>query len=335
MAMFDYPTHSHQQKHENESLAIFMYHMRKHGLIRDLRENDYGIDLEFEFVNNQAVIGKTIKIQLKALGKKTKNGQTPSVGKLKQSTLNYWAELSYRVNVFVVLVEVETEKIWFTTPIFWEATKNIDTTNRTKSIKLEQTEGIPDVAVAILSSMPLAPTVNEILILVRFYFSNFKRYIEMYDYTFHHDLLSDFDGVTEFEEILSLARVILWRTGIIGLESRGDISPYQWQFYQKANETLYPNNLQMQKYVHIVMKQVTMQLIWIRKQIVEAYTYWIVKDRGFYQFTFEHDLSSIFTPDGVNLFSYSHENIYPRKDFDKLVETPIQTHTAQELPHAR
>ena len=54
---------------ETKALAIFLYHLRNFGIVRDIRENDYGIDLEYEFVAGENVVGRVIKIQLKSVSR--------------------------------------------------------------------------------------------------------------------------------------------------------------------------------------------------------------------------------------------------------------------------
>jgi hypothetical protein len=98
--MYNFPKRVKQHKNESKALTILLYHLRDFGIVRDIRENDYGIDLEYEFVMGDDVIGKVIKIQLKSVGRINK--KSPRIGNLKQSTLNYWAELSYRVNTIIV-----------------------------------------------------------------------------------------------------------------------------------------------------------------------------------------------------------------------------------------
>ena len=73
--MYTFPKRVKQHKNETKALAIFLYHLRNFGIIRDIRENDYGIDLEYEFVINDMVVGKLIKIQLKSANRinKTQN----------------------------------------------------------------------------------------------------------------------------------------------------------------------------------------------------------------------------------------------------------------------
>ena len=100
--MYEFPKRISQHKNETKALAIFLYHLKDFGIVRDIRENDYGIDLEYEFVTGENVTGRVIKIQLKSVSKINK--KNPKIWNLKQSTLNYWAELSYRINTIVVAV---------------------------------------------------------------------------------------------------------------------------------------------------------------------------------------------------------------------------------------
>jgi len=89
-----------QQKHEAESYAILLYKLRKLGVFRNLTENDYGIDFEIEFIENGQVTGKYIKVQVKAAEnlKIRKKDKIPTISGIKQSTLLYWAELSFSTN---------------------------------------------------------------------------------------------------------------------------------------------------------------------------------------------------------------------------------------------
>ena len=63
--MYGFPKRVSQHRNETKALAIFLYHMRNFGgIVRDLRENDYGIDLEYEFVSGESVVGRFLKIQI-------------------------------------------------------------------------------------------------------------------------------------------------------------------------------------------------------------------------------------------------------------------------------
>ncbi len=67
--MYEFPKRITQHKNETKALVIFLYHLKDFGIVRDIRENDYGIDLEYEFVIDDNVIGRAVKIQLKSVSK--------------------------------------------------------------------------------------------------------------------------------------------------------------------------------------------------------------------------------------------------------------------------
>lgn len=126
-----------QHKHESESFAIILYQLRELGIFRNITESDYGIDFEMEIVNGDRVEGHCIKVQVKSSDKLTvgkRNGHA-IVGGIKQSTLCYWAELSYNVPVIAIAVDVKKETIYITEPIFWQAISLIDATEKEKRPK--------------------------------------------------------------------------------------------------------------------------------------------------------------------------------------------------------
>ena len=109
-----------QKQNESESYAILVYKLRKLGIFRNLTENDYGIDFEIEIVNDGNLIGKYIKIQVKSKAKVNvrKKDKVPTISGIKQSTLWYWTQLSFSTNVLVFLVDIKSENIYMTHPIF-------------------------------------------------------------------------------------------------------------------------------------------------------------------------------------------------------------------------
>jgi len=131
------PRYVIQKQHESESFAILLYKLRNVGIFRNLTENDFGIDFEIETVRNGQVTGKYLKVQVKSSKNITtrKSDNVPTVSNIKQSTLCYWAELSFNTNVLVFLVDIKTENIYLTNPIFWQATALVDKSDSTKTIQ--------------------------------------------------------------------------------------------------------------------------------------------------------------------------------------------------------
>lgn len=107
----DFPKRIKQHKSQSDSFAILLYKLKDLGIFRNATENDYGIDFEIEIVHNERLIGRYLKAQVKsAEDVYIRKDGVPTVGGIKQSTLLYWAELSYRSHVVAFAVDLKTEK---------------------------------------------------------------------------------------------------------------------------------------------------------------------------------------------------------------------------------
>ena len=153
-----------QKQHESESYAILVYKLRNLGIFRNLTENDYGIDFEIEVVNDGKLSGKYVKVQVKSAEavRIRKKDNVPTVSGIKQSTLWYWAQFSFSANVLVFLVDIRSEAIYLTKPIFWQATRLIDGSNKTKTIEfLPVKDYHAEIASALTWAYALAPTIRD------------------------------------------------------------------------------------------------------------------------------------------------------------------------------
>lgn len=132
----DFPKRIEQHKHESDSFAVILYKLKEIGIFRNITESDYGIDFEIEVVNGNQVEGHCVKVQIKSSDKlkvRKKDGHA-IVGGIKQSTLYYWAELSYNIPVIAMAVDLGEENIYVSSELFWQAISLIDGTEKTKSI---------------------------------------------------------------------------------------------------------------------------------------------------------------------------------------------------------
>lgn len=138
----DFPKRIKQHKAESDSYAILLYKLRKVGIFRNLTDNDYGIDFEIELLEGDKVTGNYIKAQVKSSEdlKIRKSDLVPTISGIKQSTLNYWAELSYKTHVVAYAVDLKTENIYISKPLFWQAIKLIDGSESSKTIEFMPNE---------------------------------------------------------------------------------------------------------------------------------------------------------------------------------------------------
>ena len=224
----DFPKRIQQHKAQSDSFAILMYKLKDLGIFRNATENDYGIDLEIKIVHDTKVIGKYLKVQVKSSTEiKIKKDGIPTVGGIKQSTLLYWIELSYRSHVVACAVDLKTEKIYISKPLFWQATCLLDKTNKTKTIKFLP---VYDLSKEVLSgkitekdSEKLQAKMQEILLLkfalnssvsdIIFAHKTILRSIEnifsLYADTWHYDPWTEVQQQDIFKTFLDCAKILV------------------------------------------------------------------------------------------------------------------------------
>ncbi|WP_443749486.1 DUF4365 domain-containing protein [Asticcacaulis solisilvae] len=210
----DLPKRTRQQKSEAHSYAILLYKLRDLGIFRNLTGNDYGIDFELELVSNDRVTARGVKIQVKsAENLRLRKDDTPSVGGVKQSTLRYWCELSFRTNVIAYAVDLESETIYITWELFWQAAAKIDGTDSSKSIEFMPAAKSNDAkvkATTILSS--LAPNMADHVYAHTLALRRMKDFLAMLGDAYQYDAGTEIDR-TSFHDLLEACRILLWGTG--------------------------------------------------------------------------------------------------------------------------
>lgn len=226
----DFPKRIQQHKSQSDSFAILLYRLKDLGIFRNATENDYGIDFEIEMVNGDQLTGNYLKAQVKsALNINIRQDGIPTVGKIKQSTLAYWAELSFRSHVIVFAVDLTTEEIYFTNLIFWQATCHLDKTSSTKTIEFNRPLNIYNtigqteinkspkeveefknyfngVLVQTIANQPLlADTINAHKTLIR----NIRDVFELYTDTWHYDAWTEVQRLDIFKTVLECGQILI------------------------------------------------------------------------------------------------------------------------------
>lgn len=211
------PTRTKQKKAESESYAVLLYKLRRIGIFRNMTESDYGIDFEIEPVFKKAVTGRYIKAQVKSAENLSirKSDSVPTVGGIKQSTLLYWCELSYRSHVIAYAVDLKTETIYISSPLFWQATSLLDGTNSSKTI-----EFIPEVAKsgvvdqdtaveALTVLFAISPNLPDTLYAITTAFRYLKDFFELRCDVFHYDYGTELARPEVFRAFLEVCSILL------------------------------------------------------------------------------------------------------------------------------
>lgn len=329
--MYGFPKRVSQHRNETKALAIFLYNMRNFGgIVRDLRENDYGIDLEYEFVSGESVVGRFLKIQLK--GFEGVNTRKPRISNLKQSTLNYWAEVSYRVNTIVVGVDVVSERIYFTFPVFWDAISGIDNTNKRKSIaftnlgRSSEKADIADLneaAAILIHHMALIPTIGELLLTHKSVLARIDEIIELCSTCLYSDQFLEFEEFDDLKRLLDDASVLLWRSNL-QKEFEGIDKMHSWHSLDFFRANTMDGTLRywdMPNKLNAIMVSLLRELASLRTKTLNGFTYWLVKDKDYLELVYKHNVSKLL---GKNIEDItknyaSGRNTYIEKDYDAFV----------------
>ncbi len=296
--MIEFPKRTIQHQNEYESMAVLLYHLKKKGIIRSFREDDYGIDLEYEFVYGSAVIGKSIKIQLKSSDnlKINKDG-IPKIYNIKQSTLNYWAEISYRTNVILVAVNLSNERIYCSTPLFWKIIKKIDHTKRDKNISLIGGKEITnEITCALIDSFALAPVAHEIILNQKIALQYLEEIFQFcYEVTFHDQFL-EVDDTSILKNILDICSVLLWNVDVESClkKFKGASKWNEISFFHKNSKDGTLKYCYLNKPLEIIISLLLKKLIELRKSVLDSFIYWIVNDKDYLEMIYLHDIEKIY-----------------------------------------
>lgn len=286
------PTRTIQKQHEAESYAVLLYALRKVGIFRNLTENDYGIDFEIELVVNGHVTGRYVKVQVKSAEdvRIRQSDNVPTISGINQSTLAYWTELSYSTNVIVYAVDLTTEAVYMTKPVFWQATGLLDGTDTSKTL-----EFIPcakehhKVAEILTSVYVVAPPIREQLSVHRSILRQLKAFLELYGDVFWLDAQCGPNKPDVFEEFLALSSELLWERNV-GKEFTPEHMDDWAAVGHWANEHGELENYLCQIPMRVLMPLVLRELRAFRQTVLRGGLYWANKNMEYLKLVFKHDI---------------------------------------------
>lgn len=313
----DFPKRIKQHKNESDSFAIVHYKLRDLGIFRNMTESDYGIDFEIEVVNGSYVQGKTIKVQLKSsedLNVRQSDGMA-TVGGIKQSTFCYWASLSHDVPVIGLAVDLPTEDIYCSDPLFFQSIVNIKSANdnSTRSILFKpfhKTDTIP-----YLRMVANGYNLRGALYSLRWLMRNFRKIMDYYYNAMGCDFFMEIDDIDLLKTILENSYEILIFSSISGFVDKESFKPEFFEFTHYANENdgltpTYKNVVDGFK----VMLPVLVKMLRIIKNIMEnsAY-YWLYEDFDLLNIV---ERTFIPNPQEVITDKYGNTDDYWPQDYD-------------------
>jgi len=228
----NFPKRIKQHKSQSDSFAILLYKLKDLGIYRNATENDYGIDFEIEIVKEEQLTGNYLKAQVKS-AKEIKirlDDGIPTVGGIKQSTLAYWTELSFRSHVIVFSVDLTTEDIYFTDSVFWQATCLLDKSENSKTIEFnkpfdfeeligkEEIDKKPKevlirfkdhINTKLIQRIANQPLLGDVINAHKTLLRNIKDVFELYSDTWHYDAWTEVQRLDVFKIVLECGYILL------------------------------------------------------------------------------------------------------------------------------
>ncbi len=315
----DLPSRIRQHKAASDSYAILLYKLRKVGIFRNVTENDYGIDFEVEIVDGTRVTGQYFKAQVKSSEnlRIRKGDGVPVVGGIKESTLYYWTELSFSTHVLVYAVDLKTEQIYLSRPVFWQATKLINGEKKTKSVELLPLRA-KSTDKKLLEAMPavltkyfaVSPPLGELIYAHKTALRYLKQFLELYVDVYHYDGHVEVHDVDAFRTLLDISRILLWdntfdESGLSPLQQKYLFSFEHWVKNSGDWATDEVTNLSAQTPLKAILPPLIETLRRLRKSVFEAKYYWKVKDRPYIRMVYETRVPSDSTPKTLSEWGYN------------------------------
>ena len=322
-----------QKQHESESYAILVYKLRNLGIFRNLTENDYGIDFEIEVVSDGKLAGKYVKVQVKSAKaiKIRKKDDVPTVSGIKQSTLWYWTQLSFSTNVLVFLVDINSEAIYLTKPVFWQATRLIDGSNKTKTIEfLPVKDYHAEVAKALTWAYALAPTIRDQIYFHIEAIRHLKDFIEMHLGAFWYDSHTTIQEPFIFEHFLTLSKKLLYyRKTVDKFPKKDSHNPYSIHHWKKKSEYSEPYNYICQTPLSIIMPDFLDELRSLRERVINSAYYWIHKDLSYFKLVYTHKIPNELEHKQLakSLEQLEVKKSSMEKEFNEFMDKFIETQT--------
>ncbi|MEY9158480.1 DUF4365 domain-containing protein [Bradyrhizobium japonicum] len=230
-------TRTKQQKAESESYAILLYKLKGLGIFRNQTESDYGIDFEIELISaDGAVAAEYFKAQVKSAENIYVRGDgIPTVGGIKQSTLRYWCELSFRTHVIAYAVDLTTEKTYVSRPLFWQATRLLDGTDTSKTIEfmrpVDKVDPVEFVRLVTTATAHL-PRVTDVIYALTMAFRRLPKFLELRMDANHYDAWSAVDDTVLFRDFLEVCAILIGPLGddapLSALDRAGAFSFEHW-----------------------------------------------------------------------------------------------------------
>lgn len=309
----DFPKRTKQHKAESDSYAILLYKLKDVGIFRNLTDNDYGIDFEIELIEDGKAKGKYIKAQVKSSENLTirKSDATPTVNGIKQSTLNYWAELSYKTHVIAYAVDLKTENIYISQPLFWQSIRLLDGGESSKTIEfVPHSDDLHAVIPSVFTKLYAhSPSLMDEIYNHKMALKHLKQFFNLYADIFHYDYHMPVNELDVLETFLEVCRILLWPLSLKSddLTSEENKHLYSYSYWQRITEINGGEdvaNYVAQKPMKVLLPNLLKVLAKYEKMVFDSKYYWKNKSTTYLKLVYNNPIPEIYEHEALRDLGY-------------------------------
>lgn len=319
----NFPKQIQQHKNESDSFSIILYRLRDLGIFRNVTSQDYGIDFELELVEDGRVCGHCVKIQVKSSENlyKDKLGH-PIIGGIKQTTLRYWAELSYSIPVIALCVDLNSETIYSTGAIFWEAITLLDATDSTKAIRFHKEKNTDELKDEI-RKIAKGYSLREELLAHKWILRNIKDIFELYAGSWWYDAYCQTLDLNIFRTFLDNAKVVM--APLTRLNKQYEKAYEQllsYDYYYKKSDYDEPYNRVIYEGLKTFFFMFLKMLVLFRVKVLASGYYWTYYDDDYLKLVLGTQVPTF--EDEETLKKFDHDEYFSKEKksgwFDTLLD---------------
>lgn len=342
----DFPKRIKQHKSQSDSFAILLYKLKDLGIFRSATENDYGIDFEIEIVIDDKVIGRYLKAQVKSAEELyIRADGIPTVGGIKQTTLAYWTELSYRTHVIAFAVDLTNEKIYFTKSIFWQATILIDGSEKTKTIDflpaldlskltkdvsqkdaktLEKTENF--ISTVLIKKIAFQSSIVDIIYAHKTILRNIHSVFELYTDTWHYDAWTEVQALDMFKTVLECSKILIDDLPKEGLSEDERKNIFNFDYWAEITDWSGDDvsNQVAKKPLQILFPLLLDKIQYYSEHVIDGAYYWIYKDLPYLKLVYKTKIPIVREHEEIARVNYEQIEFKNEEHFNVFVYEIIE-----------
>jgi hypothetical protein len=243
----------------------------------------------------------------------------PTVSGIKQSTLAYWCELSHRTHVVAYAVDLASETIYVSKPLFWQATRLIDGSDASKSIEFlpadkrgDQNKLVEFLSVANAVSPSVPDTIYALTTALRY----LKQFFELRVDAFHYDPGTELHHPEVFRAFLEVCSILLvWRKDDVPLPTEDRNSMYSFEHWARKWD---PHSTEItcsgaQAPMKALLPMLVTKLQEFRELVRAGAYYWSFKNPQFLELVHGTPLPTATDDKTLDDWGYRYDQVVPRQ----------------------